>query len=132
MSGPETVPYLDLKAMHAPIMADIGREINKVIDAHAFALGFAVEEFEKQFAKLCGVEHCVGLNSGTSAVHLALICADVQAGDEVIPPGHVGRIELQGQEVLRGRRQTTNGALRHVHRHGHPVLLRQAKQVACH
>ncbi len=80
----ETVPFLDLKTMHAPLMADIRREIDRVIESHAFALGPAVEEFERSFADYCGTEHCVGLNSGTSAVHVALICAGVQPGDEVI------------------------------------------------
>ncbi len=80
----ETVPFLDLKTLHAPIMADIRREIDRVIESHAFALGPAVEEFERSFADYCGTAHCVGLNSGTSAVHVALICAGVQPGDEVI------------------------------------------------
>ena len=80
----ETVPFLDLKTMHAPLMADIRSEIDSVIESHAFALGPAVEKFERAFASYCGVEHCVGLNSGTSAVHLALICAGVQPGDEVV------------------------------------------------
>ena len=43
-----------------------------------------VAQFEKDFAQLCHAEHCVGLNSGTSAVHVALLCAGVRAGDEVI------------------------------------------------
>ena len=80
----ETVPFLDLKTMHAPLMADIRREIDSVIDSHAFALGPAVEQFERAFADYCGTKHCVGLNSGTSAVQVALICAGVQPGDEVI------------------------------------------------
>ncbi len=80
----ETVPFLDLKTMHAPLMADIRREIDSVIDSHAFALGPAVEQFERAFADYCGTKHCIGVNSGTSAVHVALICAGVQPGDEVI------------------------------------------------
>lgn len=80
----ETVPFLDLKAMHAPVMEEIKRAIDGVIDSHAFALGPAVQHFEEAFAEYCGVPHCVGLNSGTSAMHVALICAGVQAGDEVI------------------------------------------------
>src|SRR5205807_1879532 len=47
-------------------------------------LGPRVEEFEKRFAAYLGTKHCVGVNSGTSALHLALICADVGPGDEVI------------------------------------------------
>lgn len=79
-----TVPFLDLAGMHAPILEEIKREVGRVIDAHTFALGPVVEEFERNFAGYCGVEHCVGLNSGTSAVHVALLCAGVRPGDEVI------------------------------------------------
>src|SRR6185295_10008826 len=43
-----------------------------------------VAGFEAAFAKYCGAEHCVGTNSGTSALHLALLAAGVGPGDEVI------------------------------------------------
>ena len=44
-------------------------------------------DFEAQFAEYCGVDHCVSLNSGTSALHLALRCLDIGPGDEVITVG---------------------------------------------
>src|SRR5262249_821924 len=46
--------------------------------------GDEVEEFEREFAAYCGAAHCVALNSGTSALHLALLAAGVGPGDEVI------------------------------------------------
>lgn len=78
------VPFLDLKSMHAPLMDQIDQRIRETIESHAFACGPAVEQFEAQFAEYCGVKHCVCVSSGTSALHLALICAGVSPGDEVI------------------------------------------------
>lgn len=70
--------------MHAPIMAEMRQALDAVLESSAFASGPAVAQFEKDFAQLCHAEHCVGLNSGTSAVHVGLLCAGVRAGDEVI------------------------------------------------
>ena len=80
----DRVPFLDLPAMHAPVLDDIQKSVEAVIKEHAFALGPAVERFERRFAEFVGVEHCVGVNSGTSALHVALLCAGVGPGDEVI------------------------------------------------
>src|SRR5712691_2892160 len=55
-----------------------------VIEECAFASGPAVAAFETAFAQYCGVRHCIGVNSGTSALHLALIACGVGPGDEVI------------------------------------------------
>src|SRR6516164_5587455 len=52
-----------------------------------FAQGAATLDFEANFAAYCGVDHCVSVNSGTSALHLALRCLDVGSGDEVITVG---------------------------------------------
>lgn len=79
-----TVPYLDLKYIHAPIMAEMRQALDAVLESGSFASGPAVAQFEEDFARLCHAEHCVGLNSGTSAVHVALLSAGVRAGDEVI------------------------------------------------
>ena len=50
----------------------------------SFILGEEVAQFEKEFAAYCETKYCVALNSGTSALHLALLAAGVEAGDEVI------------------------------------------------
>jgi dTDP-4-amino-4,6-dideoxygalactose transaminase len=49
-----------------------------------FVLGEEVERFEEEFAAYCGIRHCVALNTGTSALHLALLAVGVGPGDEVI------------------------------------------------
>lgn len=78
------VPYLDLKAQYNGIRTEVLAALEAVCETTAFAQGPAATEFETHFAAYCGVRHCVGLNSGTSALHLALRCLDVGAGDEVI------------------------------------------------
>ncbi len=82
MSQP--VPYLDLKAQIKPLRAEIDAAIAKAIDNTSFCLGPDVAQFEKDFAKYCGAEHCVAFNSGTSAEHVALMLLNVGPGDEVI------------------------------------------------
>ena len=54
----------------------------------AFILGEEVERFEEEFARYCGVRHCVGTASGTAALTLALMAAGIGRGDEVIVPAH--------------------------------------------
>jgi dTDP-4-amino-4,6-dideoxygalactose transaminase len=55
-----------------------------VCESCTFTLGPAVRAFEEAFAAYCGARHCVALNSGTSALHLAMRCLDIGPGDEVI------------------------------------------------
>ncbi len=80
----QPVPYLDLKAQIKPLRAEIDAAISKTIDNCSFCLGPDVAQFEKDFAKYCGAEHCVAFNSGTSAEHVGLMLLGVKAGDEVI------------------------------------------------
>ena len=54
------------------------------IESAQFVLGPEVAAFEERFAAYCDVRHCVAVNSGTSALHLALLAAGVGPGDEVI------------------------------------------------
>jgi len=78
------VPYLDLKAQYHSIKAEIDEAIARVLDSCQFVLGPEVAQFEKEFAAYCGTSECIALNSGTSALHLALLAAGVGPGDEVI------------------------------------------------
>lgn len=79
-----TVPYFDLKAQYGLLREEIQAALDRVCQNAAFILGEEVEHFEKAFAQYCGVKHCVALNSGTSALHLALLTAGIGSGDEVI------------------------------------------------
>jgi dTDP-4-amino-4,6-dideoxygalactose transaminase len=78
------VPVLDLKAQYDALQAGIDSALQDVLDNTAFALGPAVARFEEHWAEYCGTERCVAVNSGTDALHLALLAAGVQPGDEVI------------------------------------------------
>lgn len=78
------IPYADLKAQYHSIKTEIDAAIANVLESSAFILGKEVAEFEREFAAYCGVRHAVGVNSGTSALHLALLAAGVGPGDEVI------------------------------------------------
>lgn len=80
----ETIPYLDLRAQIKPLRAELDAAIARTIDNCSFCLGPDVAQFEKGFAGFCGAEHCVGFNSGTSALHVALLLLGVGPGDEVI------------------------------------------------
>jgi len=78
------VPYLDLQAQYQGIKPEIDAAIARVLESCQFILGPEVAAFEKEFAEYCGAEECVALNSGTSALHLALLAASIGPGDEVI------------------------------------------------
>jgi dTDP-4-amino-4,6-dideoxygalactose transaminase len=78
------VPFLDLKAQYESIKDEICEAIQQVLDSCAFAGGPFVEEFEKNFAELCGCKHAVGVGSGTEALWMALLALGVGPGDEVI------------------------------------------------
>jgi dTDP-4-amino-4,6-dideoxygalactose transaminase len=78
------IPFLDLKAQYKPIKEDILQAVNRVLDTGQYILGEEVAAFETEFASYVGAQHGVALNSGTSALHLALLAAGVGRGDEVI------------------------------------------------
>ena len=80
----ETVPYLDLRAQYRTLRKEVLNALEEICESTSFAQGQATSEFEAKFAAYCGVDHCVSLNSGTSALHLALRCLDVGPGDEVV------------------------------------------------
>jgi dTDP-4-amino-4,6-dideoxygalactose transaminase len=83
MNNPQ-VPFLDLRAQHDPIRAEIISSIHSIIDSSAFAGGPVVAKFEDEFAAFCGTRHAIGLGSGTEALWLALLALGVGPGDEVI------------------------------------------------
>lgn len=78
------VPFLDLKAQYTTIKSEIDAAIAAVLSDCQFVLGSHVRGFEASFAQFCGVKHCVAVDTGTSALHLALIAAGIRPGDEVI------------------------------------------------
>jgi dTDP-4-amino-4,6-dideoxygalactose transaminase len=78
------VPSLDLKMQYQSIKPEIDAAVAGVLDSGQFVLGAEVAGFEQEFANFCGAGECIALNSGTSALHLALLAAGVGPGNEVI------------------------------------------------
>lgn len=78
------VPYLDLKTQYRSIKPEIDAAIQRVLDSCAFVLGPEVAGFEQDFAAYSGTTECIAVNSGTSALHLAMLAAGIGPGDEVI------------------------------------------------
>ena len=78
------VPFLDLKAHHAPFVNEFISAIHEVIESGAFAGGPFVERFEEEFAAYCGSKYAIGVGNGTDALWLALLALGIGPGDEVI------------------------------------------------
>jgi dTDP-4-amino-4,6-dideoxygalactose transaminase len=78
------IPYVDLKAQYRSIKNEIDAAVMRVLESTQFVLGEEVAAFEREFATYCDASESVGVNSGTSALHLALLAAGIEPGDEVI------------------------------------------------
>jgi dTDP-4-amino-4,6-dideoxygalactose transaminase len=78
------IPYLDLKAQYHGIKDEVDAAVLRVLESTQFILGDEVAAFEREFAAYCHASQSVGMNSGTSALHLALLAAGIGRGDEVI------------------------------------------------
>jgi dTDP-4-amino-4,6-dideoxygalactose transaminase len=81
------ISFLDMKAQYASIKNEVDSAVLNVLANCQFVLGKEVADFEERFADYCEVKHAVALNSGTSALHLALLAAGIGPGDEVITVG---------------------------------------------
>lgn len=80
------VPFLDLPAQHRALAPELEAAFKETLSSCAFCSGPAVEAFEKEFASFIGSREAIGVNSGTSALHLALLAAGIGPGDEVVTP----------------------------------------------
>ncbi|MFZ4649373.1 MAG: DegT/DnrJ/EryC1/StrS family aminotransferase [Rubrivivax sp.] len=84
MSPDPEIPFVDLKAQMRSIRGEIDEAIGRVLDSCHFTLGPEVAAFEDEFAAYCRRKQAVAVNTGTSALHLALLAAGIGAGDEVV------------------------------------------------
>jgi len=78
------IPLLDLGAQYQQVGAELETAVLQVLRSGRYILGEPVAQFERDFADYCGTRHAVAVNSGTSALHLALLAAGIGRGDEVI------------------------------------------------
>lgn len=82
------IPFLDLKQQYQQVKREMLEAMERVMEQSAFSGGPFVEQFEKEFAAYCQTQHAVAVNSGTSALHLAMRALGVKEGDEVIVPAN--------------------------------------------
>ena len=78
------IPFLDLGAQYHELKPEIDAAVACVLETGQFVGGKEISALEEEFAGYCGARYGVAVNSGTSALHLALLAAGIQAGDEVI------------------------------------------------
>ena len=83
-TGVRPIPLLDLTRQYQPLREPIQAALARVIEAQRFILGPEVERFEQRFANYCGARYAIGCASGTDALELALMAADIGPGDEVL------------------------------------------------
>lgn len=82
------VPFADLQLQYQTIKSEIDGAIAAVIRDNAFIRGPYVDAFEREFAEVAEVKHCVSCANGTDALYLAMAALKVQPGDEVITTAH--------------------------------------------
>ncbi|EIC28179.1 DegT/DnrJ/EryC1/StrS family aminotransferase [Methylomicrobium album] len=78
------IPFVDLKAQYLGIKDEVNAAIQGILETSQFTLGQEVAAFEEEFAAYCQARYGIGVNTGTSALHLALLAAGIGPGDEVI------------------------------------------------
>ena len=83
-----TINCLDLKGQHQQIKKEVFELFEKVYENTAFSGGPFVEQFEKDFSNYAQTKYTIGVNNGTSALHLAMLALGIGAGDEVIIPAN--------------------------------------------
>lgn len=80
------IPMVDTIAEYRAFKPEIDAAFARVMESGRFVLGPEGEAFERELAAYTGANHAVGVNSGTDALHLALVAAGIGPGDEVIIP----------------------------------------------
>jgi dTDP-4-amino-4,6-dideoxygalactose transaminase len=81
---PANVPFVDLRRQYETIRVDVEAAVIAAMRSAQYILGPDVSEFEREWARYCEVTECVGVSSGTAALHLAYEAVGISPGDEVI------------------------------------------------
>jgi dTDP-4-amino-4,6-dideoxygalactose transaminase len=82
------IPLVDLVAQYQSLKPELDAALLGVLEGMELFLGRNVRAFEEEFATYCETSECIGVGSGTDALHLVLRALDVRSGDEVIVPAH--------------------------------------------
>lgn len=148
---PTVIPFIDASAQYTNLQGEIDTAVHRVLRSGQYVLGPEGEAFESEFAQRCHVAHAVGVNSGTSALYLALLAAGIGPGDEVITvpftfEATVAAIQWTGARVrlvdvevdsltmnvdqLEQRITADTKAVVPVHLFGHPAEMRTVRAIA--
>ena len=84
----DKITCLDLKVQHQQVKSELFTAFEKVYDSNAFSGGTFVNDFENSFAYFCQTKYAIGVNNGTSALHLAMLALKIGIGDEVLVPAN--------------------------------------------
>jgi dTDP-4-amino-4,6-dideoxygalactose transaminase len=84
----KVIEYENLRKVNEPFFLEYNSAFNKVLESGWYILGQNVERFEGEFAKFCGVSHCIGVASGLDALILSLKAHDFPPGSEVLVPSN--------------------------------------------
>lgn len=145
------IPFLDLKAQYVGIREELEAAVLQALASTQYALGSEVAAFEEEFATFCGTDFAVAVNSGTSALHLALLSAGVERGDEVITVASTfvatvaaidyvgarpvfvdvepGTLNMDTSQIMARVTERTK-AIMPVHLHGHPADMDPILEIA--
>jgi dTDP-4-amino-4,6-dideoxygalactose transaminase len=147
----EPIPAEDLTRQYTQIAGEVHTAIDRILPMGKYTLGPVLEEFERDYARFCGVDHTIGISSGTAALQLALAAMGVGPGDEVITQANTYvatafAISYLGATpvfvdvdpvyanldvaALEGRITPRTKVIIPVHLYGHPVDMDPLMQVA--
>jgi dTDP-4-amino-4,6-dideoxygalactose transaminase len=150
IATPLNVPFVDLRTQFASLRDELVPEILRCLEEATYIDGEMVRQFEQNFAAYCDVPYCVALDSGTAALHLALLALGIGAGDEVIVPTNTfiataAAVSMTGAQVvlvdsspvtwlmdlndLEGHITSRTRAVIVVHLYGSPVDLGKVSEI---
>ena len=145
------IPVANPKAQYLSYKDEIDQTILRVLERGWYIFGEEVQSFEREFADYIGVKFAIGVGSGTEALHLAIKCCGIGAGDEVITVSHtaVATVAAIGQagafpvfvdidpitftmdpSCLKSAITSSTKAIIPVHLYGHPAQMDEIKEIA--
>ena len=129
MNANGKVPLVALVTLHQELEDELVSVFQSALKTAGFVGGPIVEDFEREFAEYCQVQHCVGVGSGTDALRFALIAAGVQPGDTVVtvPNTFIATTEAISQAGARGHLEELEAAIHRLA--GHPFNIASPKQL---
>ena len=97
------IPFLDLPKQNLQVFSRVEKNLDDIIVHSKFICAKYVKEFEEKFAEYLGAKFCIGVNSGTSALIVALMAIGLKPGDEVIMPVNTFIATAEAVSILGGR-----------------------------